>query len=166
MIACVNGKQTFAPCIYSPKERSDAGVKGINTEMLVDYVYNTLGQETAALDDPPLVLVLDRSGIHNEERILEAFRERGGHVTDILFMPTQAAKRLSPLDNALFHDWKQAIRRHGPLTLTNIQQVMADEWNNITADMIHVHYKHCSLLRRAMVYADCPAPTSHRHSYS
>ncbi len=26
---------------------------------------------------------------------------------DILFMPTKAAKRMSPLDNALFHIWKE-----------------------------------------------------------
>jgi len=78
-------------------------------------------------------------------------------------MPPKAAKRMSPLDNALFHDWKEAVRRHGPLTLDNIEQVMADEWNNITADMIHAHYKHCLLMRDDDVYADCPAPASHRH---
>lgn len=50
MIACLNGNQAFAPCIYTPKDRSDAGEKGINTEMLVDYILNTLGQETWALD--------------------------------------------------------------------------------------------------------------------
>jgi hypothetical protein len=94
-------------CIYTPKERSAAGVKGINTEMLVDYILNTLGQETWALDKPPLILVVDRARIHNEEKVMEAFRERGGHVTQLLKMPPMAAKRLSPLDNALFHDWKK-----------------------------------------------------------
>jgi hypothetical protein len=91
MIACCNGKQVFAPCIYTPQERSDAGVKGINTEMLVDYILSTLGQETWALDKPPLTLVVDRARIHNEERVMEAFRERGGHVTQLLKMPPLAA---------------------------------------------------------------------------
>jgi hypothetical protein len=142
MIACINGSKSFAPCIYTPKERSDAGVRGINTEMLLDYIYSTLGQETAALDNPPLTLVVDRARIHNEEKVLEAFRERGGHVMSVLKMPTNAAKRMSPLDNALFHDWKEAIRKHGPLTMRNISQVMADEWNNISSDKIAAHYRH------------------------
>lgn len=163
MIACCNGKQVFAPCIYTPKERSDAGVKGINTEMLVDYILNTLGQETWALDKPPLTLVVDRARIHHEERVMDAFRERGGHVQQLLKMPATAAKRLSPLDNSLFHDWKEAVRKHGPLTLRNMEQVMADEWNRLPTDKIAAHYKHCGLTGRSDVYSDCPQPTRHKH---
>ena len=165
MIACINRDQTFAPVIYTPSERSSVGVKGINTEMLIDYIYSTLGQETAALDNPPLTLVVDRARIHQEEGILDAFRERGGHVMEVMKMPPNAAKRLSPLDNALFHDWKEAIRRHGPLTLSNIEQVMADEWNRISTDKIQSHYKHCGLIGRVDSYFDCPDPTSHCHAH-
>ena len=163
MIACINGDRAFAPCIYAPKERSGTGTRGINKEMLLDYIYNTLGQECAALDNPPLTLVLDRASIHNEEEILDAFRERGGHVMSVLKMPPEAAKRLSPLDNSLFHDWKQAIRKHGPLTMRNIEQVMAHEWNRITRRQITAHYKHCGLVGYVDVYADCPLPAVHQH---
>jgi len=165
MVAVVNGDKVFAPTIWSPKDRSGAGVKGINTEMLVDYIYSTLGQETAALDNPPLTLVIDRAKIHNEERVLEAFKERGGHVMSIVKMPPQAAKRLSPLDNALFHDWKEAVRRRGPLTLKNIEQAMADEWNNITPKQVQAHYHGCGLFHRQNPYFDCPDPTDHQHAH-
>jgi hypothetical protein len=163
MIACISYDRTFVPCIWAPKERKGEGVKGINTEMLIDYIYNTLGQETAAIDDPPLLLVLDKSGIHSEERILEAFRERGGHVQEVLKTPPMSAKRLSPLDNSLFHDWKEAIRKHGPLTLKNIQQVMADEWNRIPVEKIRAHYQHCGLMRGKDPYFDCPDRAAHHH---
>jgi hypothetical protein len=163
MIACINGSRVFAPVIYTPKERADAGVKGINTEMLVDYILSTLGQETAALDNPPLTLVLDRARIHNIERVREAFSERGGHVVYYELMPAMAAKRLSPLDNALFHDWKERIRKHGPLTLRSIQQVMADEWNRIPSKLVATHYKHCGLTGYTDAYSDCPAPAAHQH---
>ncbi len=166
MIACINVSRAFAPTIYSPKERSDVGVRGINTEMLLDYIYSTLGQETAALDTPPLTLVLDRARIHSEERLLEAFAERGGHVLSLLKMPPMAAKRLSPLDNSLFHDWKEAIRRRCPLTLDSIEQVMADEWNRITAAGIRPHYRHSGLMRGQDPYADCPNPAAHKHASS
>lgn len=163
MIACINGNKTFAPCIYTPKERSDAGVKGINTEMLIDYIYSTLGQETAAIDDPPLTLVVDKARIHNEGRVLEAFKERGGHVMQVLKMPKQAAKCMSPLDNALFHDWKERVRKHGPITSRNIEQLMADEWNNIGTEQIKAHFHHCGLMFRQDPYKDCPAPSEHKH---
>jgi DDE superfamily endonuclease len=163
MIACCSGEQVFIPSIYSPSERSTADVKGINTEMLIDYVLSTLGQETAALDDPPLLLVLDRARIHNTEQVLEAFSERGGHVTEIVKMPSNAAKRMSPLDNALFHDWKEAIRKRAPLTVQNIAQIMSDEWNNLSTDKIKAHYQHCGITRRCDPYADCPAPSVHAH---
>lgn len=165
MIAAVNVNQVFAPCIYTPSERSQAGVKGINTDMLVDFIYNTLGQETAALDNPPLTLVVDRARIHNEEQILQAFRERGGHVMEILKIPSMSAKRLSPLDNALFHVWKERVRQHGPLTLRNIEQVMADEWNRLKEKDIRPQYKHCGLMRLTDPYFDCPDRTSHQHAH-
>jgi hypothetical protein len=164
MIACINGEQVFAPCIYTPKDRADAGVKGINTEMLIDYILSTLGQETWALDRAPLTLVIDRARIHNIEAMMDAFRERGGHVTDIKLMPTKGAKRMSPLDNALFHDWKQAVRQRGPLTLHNMEQVMADEWNKITSTQIKTHYHHCGLIGYTDVYRDCPLPHQHKHN--
>jgi hypothetical protein len=166
MIGCISGEKVFAPVIYTPKERSDAGVKGINTDMLVNYILSTLGQETAALDIPPLYLVMDRSRIHNEEAMMEAFKERGGHVVYLLKMPPMSAKRLSPLDNSLFHDWKESVRKHGPLTLYNIEQVMADEWNKINKKQIQAHYHHCLLTRHYDPYEDCPAPSSHCHTTS
>jgi hypothetical protein len=164
MIACINGNKTFAPCIYTPKERVQAGVKGINTEMLVDYVYSTLGQETAALDKPPLTLIVDQSSIHSEEKVMDAFRERGGHVMYLEKIPPTGAKRVSPLDNALFHDWKEAVRKHGPLTLRNMEQVMADEWNRIPSSKIKAHFRHCGLMAHTDVYADCPDPAAHKHN--
>jgi hypothetical protein len=100
MIACINGDKTFAPVIYSPKDTSSSGVKGINTEMLIDYIYSTLGQETAALDNPLLTLVLDLAAIHNEERTMEAFRERGGHVMQLVKMPAQAGLEDGPVGRA------------------------------------------------------------------
>jgi hypothetical protein len=166
MIACVNGKQTFAPTIYSPKERSDAGVKGINTEMLVDYILSTLGQETAALDNPPLTLVLDRARIHNIERVREAFNERGGHVVYYELMPAMAAKRLSPLDNAIFHDWKERIRKHGPLTLHVTTCSKSWPTSGTTcrpSSSLLITSIVASPATLTWTPADCPASAAHKH---
>lgn len=38
-------------------------------------------------------------------------------VKDILYMPTAPAKYISPLDNPLWHGFKDAIRRQYPVTM-------------------------------------------------
>ena len=163
MIACINSEQVFPPMIFTPADRSDAGVRGINKKMLVKYIQNILAQAIGALDKYPIFLVLDRASIHKGD-LLQEFHDMGCQdVKDILLMPTNAAKRMSPLDNSLFHDWKEAIRKHGPMTLRNIQQVMADEWNNLPPTKIRAHYKHCGLTHHQDEYADCPQPDVHAH---
>lgn len=164
MIACVNGDQVFPPIIFSPQERAEAGVKGINKKMLVKYIQEILAQAIGALDQYPIILTLDKANIHKGD-LLQEFHDMGCQdVQHVWLMPTQAAKRMSPLDNALFHDWKERVRKRSPLTLSSIQQVMADEWNNITQQQIQAHYRHCLLTSHHDPYADCPAPAVHGHS--
>jgi hypothetical protein len=130
--------------------------------MLLQFIDDILAQAVEGLDRYPLTLVLDRAAIHtNVDSLLQAFRDRGSEsISEILLMPPNAAKRLSPLDNALFHDWKEEVRKHTPATRGNIQQLMNDAWANMKPQP---HYKHCALTAHTHVYFDCPAPTSHRH---
>ena len=84
-------------------------------------------------------------------------------IADILIMPTQAAKRMSPLDNALFATWKRNIKNRGPVKDSNIVDLMYDEWDQLTAADILPHYRHCLLMQRQDVYGDCPDPPAHGH---
>jgi transposase len=165
MIACCTSDRVLLPKIYSPQERSDAGVKGINGATLHQFIDDTLAQAVEGLDRYPLTLVLDRAPIHtNTAAILQAFRDRGSQsITEILLMPPNAAKRLSPLDNALFHDWKDLCRKRCPVTKKTIEQVMADAWNQLPARLLRSHFKHCGLTRGADPYSDCPDPSAHLH---
>lgn len=162
MIAVCTGDRVLLPKIYSPAERSDAGVKGINGAMLRQFIDDTLAQAVEGLDRYPLTLVLDRAPIHmNIDTIREAFRDRGSEsIKDILLLPPNAAKRLSPLDNSLFHDWKVESRKHYPATAENIEQVMSDAWNKMDPKP---HYKHCGLTRAKDPYFDCPDRAGHAH---
>jgi hypothetical protein len=162
MIACCTSDRVLLPKIYSPQERRDAGVKGINGPMLLQFIDDTLAQAVEGLDRYPLTLVLDRAPIHtNVAAILQAFRDRGsGSIREILLMPPNAAKRLSPLDNSLFHEWKEACRQHTPATKKNIEQMMNDAWANLNPAPF---YKQCGLTRFKSAYVDCPAPDAHQH---
>jgi hypothetical protein len=160
MIACCSGTTALPPIIYAPKERG----KGVNQDMLLQYIRNLLAQAAGALDQYPLLLVLDRATIHSEEKMMDEFHDWGcQELTEVIRIPTASAKRLSPLDNSLFNLWRQRVLADGPLTKRNIKQRMSDAWNSITAEEIHTQYKHCGLLRHQDVYFDCPDPDAHRH---
>jgi hypothetical protein len=167
MIACCTGDRVLLPKIFTPKERVGADVRGINRAMLLQCIDDTLAQAVEGLDRYPLTLVLDRATIHKDVgAILQAFHDRGSQaISSILLMPPNAAKRLSPLDNSLFHDWKEAVRQLTPVTKRTIQRVMADAWNNISSRSVAAHYKHCGLLPSQDPYFDCPAPAIHQHSH-
>jgi hypothetical protein len=162
MIACCAGDRVLLSKIYSPRERSDIGAKGINGRMLLQFIDDSLAQAVEGLDRYPLTLVLDRAPIHtNTDTLLQAFRDRGSEsIKEILLLPPNAAKRLSPLDNSLFHDWKQICRKHAPLTETNIEQVMNDAWAQLNPKPMYVH---CGLTAAKDPYFDCPAPSLHKH---
>jgi hypothetical protein len=163
MIALCNGERVLPPVIYTPKERLGLSVKGITKKMLESAVDSILAQSVAAIDDYPLFLVIDKACIHQQD-LLQVFHDRGCQdIKQVLFMPTQAAKRMSPLDNALFHTWKRNIRKHAPLTEDNVENVMSNEWNKIESKQIQSQYRKCLLMRGQNVYEDCPAPRSHHH---
>jgi hypothetical protein len=161
MIACCNGERVLPPMIYSPSERG----AGITTADLLQYVRNLLAQAAGALDMYPLYLLVDRATIHNEAQLLQEFHDWGCQdLVKVVKIPTAAAKRLSPLDNALFNIWRQLVLADGPLTKVNICRRMSDAWNRIAAEQIKPQYKKCGLMRHQDPYFDCPLPLQHRHA--
>jgi hypothetical protein len=162
MIAVCAGDQVLLPKIFTPQERQGVGVKGIQGQMLHQFIDDVLAQAVEGLDRYPITLLLDRAPIHtNTAAILQAFRDRSSEsIKEIILLPPNAAKRISPLDNALFHDWKEECRRLCPVTDRTIEQVMNDKWMHLNPAP---HYKHCGLTTDKNPYFDCPAPSIHRH---
>ncbi len=164
MIAACVGDRTFPPKIITPKDREQLGVRGITKEILNEYISNILAQACGSLDQYPLYLVCDRSTVHNEKEMLDLFHFNGCQdMKQIIRMPPDAAKRISPLDNSLFGDWKRRVRLHDRVAKKNIVRIMSDEWNNISTDHIYHYYQHCGLVGRRDPYFDCPLPREHQH---
>jgi hypothetical protein len=161
MIAAISGTTTLPEIIYEPKERQD----GISKEMLLDYIRNLLAQAAGALDVYPLILVVDRATIHVADEILQTFNDWGCQdLVQVMKLPTASAKRLSPLDNALFNLWKTKVLKNGPLTKENITTRMSDAWTTITQHQIKQQFRNCGLMRGIDVYFDCPNPIAHKHN--
>lgn len=164
MIACCSGDCVFPPIIFSQDDRQEWGRTGVGKEMVNYYIQDMLAQAVGALDQYPITLVIDKSRAHNIQEMLECFHESGCQdLQTICFMPTCGAKRMSPLDNALFHQWKEGVRKRGPMNHRNITQTMADVWNNIDQRTLRAYYHHCGLFNGTDPYFDCPDPSSHRH---
>jgi hypothetical protein len=163
MFACIHESGPLPASTLGPIERKEEGVKGITTNLLVRYITDTLAPAVAGLGQSSYVLVLDNARIHNLAKIIEAFASSGVVIERLVYLPTLAAKRLSPLDNALFHDWKEKIRSQCPLKLANLPRIMVQEWTRINNDLIRAHYKNCGFTRGCDPYFDCPKPTVHKH---
>lgn len=164
MIAAVVGNQTLPPIIFTPQDRRTRNVKGINSDMLADFIENVLCPSTNELDNCPIYLVLDRSTIHNTSKIEQALCDGGyAGLREVLILPKQAAKRVSPLNNTLFHEWKERVRKYSSLTKDTLVTTMIDEWHNTKEENIKHHYDHCSITYGQDVYKDCPLPFKHHH---
>jgi hypothetical protein len=164
MIAAISPNGVLPCIIYSPADRAELGVKGITTEMLLQFISSILAQACGALDIYPLHLVCDRAPIHNVSKMMECFNDNGcQEMKEIILMPPKAAKRMSPLDNCVFHYWKENVRAGGKLTDKNIRQRMNDAWNKLDNQIIYNYYKHCGLMPSAHKHFDCPQPYSHSH---
>ncbi|CAF3879645.1 unnamed protein product [Rotaria sp. Silwood1] len=60
MIAAIVGVQVLPPIVYSPQDRKTREVKGINSQMLIDFIEDILCPAINALDLFPQYLVLDK----------------------------------------------------------------------------------------------------------
>jgi hypothetical protein len=164
MIAVCSGCEVLPPIVFTPEDRAQLKVKGINTQMLIDYIESILARALSGLDRYPLYLIMDNSNIHNHTKIMEELHSNGcEEVMEVRFMPSKSAKRLSPLDNGIFGVWKQRCKSRGLITKANIVNVMCDEWNKIDRQLLSSCYSHCALTGRQNVYGDCTNPRWHQH---
>jgi hypothetical protein len=162
MIAVTANDRVLLPTIFSPTDRQAESAKGINGKMLLKFIDDVLAQAVEGLNRYPLTLILDRATIHrNTDAILQAFRDRSCYaIKDIIILPPLTAKRLSPLDNSMFAQWKRECHERGPLTRNTVKRVMNDAWSHLDPAP---YYRHCGLTGHRDVYFDCPDPLQHKH---
>lgn len=164
MFACVHISGVLPVQTYTTAERQQLDVKGLNADMFYNYITTVLGPAVFELTEPSYVLVLDKAPIHkSHKRIIDAFAECGVVIERVIYYPTAGAKRLSPLDNCLFHVWKDGVRDRCPVSEDDLPSVMIEEWNSLTRDQIKAQYQHCGYYNDRNLYFDCPKPTVHIH---
>ena len=163
MIACIHFNGALTPMIVSPQMRKQAKSHGITLEMLIRYITDTLADEVGHLPIRHRSLIYDKAPIHSDKKVMAAFQTSGVPLEHLVKLPTASSKRASPLDNSLFHEWKDRVRDHVPLTLENIEQVMIDTWRETKIESIRNYYHNCGFMRGQDPHFDCPDPTEHEH---
>ena len=163
MIACIGFNRNFSPMIVTPEMRREARSDGVTSQMLIEFIEESIGPEIAQVSVGESYMLCDKSAIHTEERMKAAFQSSGVQMVDVIKIPTASAKRMSPLDNTLFRAFKAKVSHRCPLTRENIEQTMIDCWNELDPSTFHQYYHHCKLMRNQDVYEDCPDPALHQH---
>ena len=167
IIVVLAGDRVLPPIIYSAEDRRRLKVDGIRGFMLIDYIEDLLARAVSGLDRYPLYLLMDRASCHKTEKLLDAFRSQGcEEVVAVKLYPSKASKRLSPLDNSLFHQWKEKCRAHFPLSKRNIKSVMIQSLYDIPSKTIMAYSRQCGYTTARSPYYDCPEPHKHGHPSS
>jgi hypothetical protein len=104
-----------------------------------------------------IYLICDQSSAHNKVDMIQALRAaKYKSVKQILHMPTASATYLSPLDNPLWHSFKEAIRSRHPLSTTNIPLLLSETFYSLFKQEIKNAYRKCGLVYGTDEYYDRP----------
>jgi hypothetical protein len=118
-----------------------------------------------AANTPEKVLFFD-FGVQKNQ----IFRSRGGvkphspllpvatplSIVDFCYMPTASAKYISPLDNPIWHTYKEIIRSQHPITTTNLPSLLSQIFLLLSKQQIKNAYRKCAIVRGANVFYDQP----------
>ena len=101
----------LAAMTMTSSERKEAKIKGIRKPQMKRFLRENLAPW---LEDGAIV-VLDKGLNLKPSEVKEELKEGGaGDVKDVWILPTGTAKHISPLDNCLWHDLKEEVRKRSP----------------------------------------------------
>ena len=140
-IGAVNGSQPIACMTLSPEDRNYRKIKGVRQAVINQWIIDTLALAINRLQIDDVYLICDRSTAHNKMDMFQALRAaKCKSVKQILHMPTASAKYLSPLDNLLWHSFKETIRSQHPISTTNIPGLLSETFYSLSKQEIKNAY--------------------------
>jgi hypothetical protein len=78
-------------------------------------------------------------------------------VVDVCYMPIASAKYISPLDNPIWHSYKEVIRNQYPVTTRNLLLLLSQTFLSLSKREIKNAYRKCAIVRGADVFYDQPS---------
>jgi hypothetical protein len=147
-MGCLLVDRAFPLDILTPTDKTEAGIRGYTKELLLGYFTNTVAPELIAMNRQHIVVCMDKGLAPTKQQVIDAFMAGGYNtVDDVIIYPTDTGKYLNPLDNTLWHTFKDRIRKVAPTTEQQIITSIHNSWNAITTHEINNYYHHCALYR-------------------
>jgi hypothetical protein len=147
MAAC-HGHGVLPITFLVPDERKRQGVKGWTKKLVLKWVRKELGPAIDQLAIENMVVVFDKGLSMKSTQALTALQQGGcQHVAEVWIMETGIAKHCSPLDNALWHEWKEKVRKQEPVSELSSLRIGKREWNDIPISHVEGYYRKCALTR-------------------
>jgi hypothetical protein len=139
-IGAITANEVFPPSIITPADRARLGTRGV-TQDIFNAINESLQQS--------FTLVLDRSRAHSLAGIGQALDNAGcDKVEHIVVLPKETAKKVSPLDNALWNDWKKMVQhsvKNKRVDVALLSRQMRLNWQRLSHANLQAHYHHCRL---------------------
>lgn len=99
-------------------------------------------------------LVCDKSRSHNKADMTQALiMGKCKSVIDIHHMPAASAKYMSPLDNPIWHSFRETVRKQHPLTASILSRTLF----SLSTDETNSAYRKCAITYGTDVYYDQPS---------
>lgn len=151
MGACV-GDRVLDLDVLTPQARQRAGVKGYNKGRVLSWFRHTLSLNIQALHRDGMVVVVDKALKMKPEQVKEAL-VAGGCNDDlqVWVMETGIAKHCSPLDNSIWHEWKDKVRAQAPVSETSLLRIIQRQWHSIPSNHVTNYYRKCALTQHSDV---------------
>ena len=131
----------------TPKDRMDAGVKGYTKDIVLDWVNESLAGEIERMKPRQAVVCIDQGLKLTKDEVIEELNGGGAdNVRDVWIMPTNGGKLLDPLDNTLWHTWKEKVMSQRPTNPDDLAKVMLEQFDAIPTDDVRRCFRKCSLL--------------------
>lgn len=147
--------RTLALQIMTPAQRKQRGIKGWRKVQVLDFIRKRLAPSMNQLEGERFALCMDKALSIKSQEALETLRAGGCRRAQFAWhIPTGAAKHVSPLDNSLWHEYKQRVRQHRAPDIDTLCRVLRAEWKKQSSENLHAYYRHCGLTRAADPHKD------------
>ncbi|CAF0977387.1 unnamed protein product [Rotaria sordida] len=156
-IGAINGSKPIACMTLTPVDRKAKDIQGVRKEVIHEWIIKSLAPAINRLNIDRVHLICDRSRAHNRAEMMQAFiMGKCKSVINVHYMPTASAKYISPLDNPIWHSFRETVRKQHPLTISNLPSILSRTFYSLSRDQIMNAYRKCAITYGTDVFYDQP----------
>jgi hypothetical protein len=148
-LACETKTSKQRRTIPNPK-RGKKGVKGYTKPMVKNFLKKQLAPKIMEMKVKDVIVCMDKGLSFKAEEAKEQIVAGGAeNVKDVLILPTNTAKHVSPLDNTLWHSLKERVRARKPKSEVATARILKEEFMGISQTDIQSYFRMCKLTWRS-----------------